>query len=59
MAISSGGTMNGNAMNNGNHANHANHIITPVLVQHVLVPESHNIQEESHHSNVNAHSSEI
>ncbi len=56
MAISSGAAIN---VNHANHANPVIPIITPVLVQPVLVPESHNIQEESHHSNANAHSSEI
>ena len=55
MAISSGA---GATMNNMNNANPAN---TPILVQQILVPESHSIQEESHHVHTNDHtnSSEI
>ena len=55
MAIVSGaGAGSGATMNNMNSANPVN---TPILVQQILVPESHSIQEESHH--VHTNSSEI
>jgi len=49
MAISSGA---GSTMNNMNNANPAN---TPISVQPSLVPESHSIQDESHHIHTNVH----